>query len=172
MRIKLLGLLMIAGITTLSAQQGIKFGHINTEEVFMAMPELKQIQAQLEAEIKKQEDNLTIMNEDLKKKQEEYQSIASTLSETELSAKQTELMEMNQRLQNFYTLAQQMLQAKEQELKAPLLQKIQNAIEAVGNENGFLYIFEVGSGLPVYHSDKSVDVAPLVKAKLGITTTN
>jgi outer membrane protein len=169
MKIKLLiGFLILTGLTPLFAQQGIKLGHINTEEVFMALPELKTVQAQLEAEYQKQESNLTTMQEDLKTLQDAYVSVAKTLTEQERATKEGELQEKNQRIQNFYTLAQQQLQAKEQELKAPLLQKIQNAIQEVGNENGFLYIFEVNSGFPVYHSDKSVDVAPLVKAKLGI----
>lgn len=150
------------------AQQNLKFGHVNTEEIFMALPELQGIQTQIEEEYKKQESNLTLMQEELKGKQESYMATAKTMTAEERGNVEKELVEMNQRIQNFYTLAQQQLQAKEQELKAPLLLKVQNAIQEVGGEQGFIYIFEAASGLPVYHSDKSIDVGPMVKAKLGI----
>jgi outer membrane protein len=104
----------------------------------------------------------------MKAKQEEYMKLVKTMSAEERAQREDELTQMNQRVQNFYTLAQQLLQSKEQELKAPLLRKVETAIQEVGEENGFLYIFEVTSGVPVFRSAKSVDVNPLVKAKLGI----
>lgn len=169
MKIKvLLSIIIALSCITVSAQTTFKFGHINTEEVFSAMPELAAVQEQLDSEYSKHEANLTTMQEELKKEQEEYINGAESMSEEEKSEKEKGLIEMNQRIQNFYQLAQQQLQAKEQELKAPILQKLENAIQEVGNENGFLYIFESNSGVPVYHSEKSIDVAPLVKAKLGI----
>ncbi|MBN2165509.1 MAG: OmpH family outer membrane protein [Marinilabiliaceae bacterium] len=152
----------------LSAQSTFKFGHINSEEIFTAMPELQEVKKVLDEEYGKHEGNLTTMQEELKKGQEAYIAEAKNMTPEQRATKEKELIEMNQRIQNFYQLAQQQLQEKEQELKAPLIQKLQNAIQQVGNENGFLYIFDSNSGLPVYHSEKSVDVAPLVKAKLGI----
>jgi outer membrane protein len=151
------------------AQQPMKFGHINSQEVLMAMPEIKEIETALEAEQKLKEDQLTTMNEELRNAQQVFMEAAETMSPEERTAKQQELQQMNQKAQNFYMLAQQQLQAKQNELMAPVVQKIKAAIQEVGDENGFLYIFEVASNVPVYRSEKSEDVAPLVKAKLGIT---
>ena len=169
MRIKLALLsFLIAGLIPLMAQQGLKFGHVDTDEIFSALPELQEVQKQLDAEYEKHETSLTTMQEELKAKQQDYMKVAKTLTPTERSAKEKELVDMNKRVQNYYTLAQQQLQAKEQELKAPLMEKVENAIKAVGEEQGFIYIFDSTSGVPVYHSEKSVDIAPLVKTKLGI----
>lgn len=150
------------------AQQPLKFGHVNTEELFAALPELDNVEKLMEVEYKKQESQLTTLQEAMKAKQEEYMKLVKTMSAEERAQREDELTQMNQRVQNFYTLAQQLLQSKEQELKAPLLRKVETAIQEVGEENGFLYIFEVTSGVPVFRSAKSVDVNPLVKAKLGI----
>jgi outer membrane protein len=150
------------------AQQPLKFGHVNTEELFAALPELDLVEKQMEEEYKKQESQLTTLQEAMKAKQEEYMKLVKTMSNEDRAQREEELTQMNQRVQNFYTLAQQLLQSKEQELKAPLLRKVEKAIQEVGEENGFLYIFEVTSGVPVFRSAKSVDVNPLVKAKLGI----
>lgn len=148
--------------------QGLKFGHIDTEAVFTAMPEMALVEKTLEEEYKKQELQLTSLQEQLKTKQDDYTKIAKSLTPEVRAEKEGELMEFNQRIQNFYTLAQQQLQAKQRELQAPLVKKVEQAIQEVGEENGFIYIFEKEAGLAVYNSNKSIDVAPLVKAKLGI----
>ena len=38
----------------------------------------------------------------------------------------------------------------------PILEKANNAIKEVAEENGFIYIFDISRGNPVYFSDKSV----------------
>jgi len=169
-KLKLLSLLLFIG-TVAFAQQPIKFGNVNTQEILMAMPELKNVQTQLESEYKQKENQLTTMQEDLKNQQDAYMKVAETMTPDARADKEKQLQEMGQKVQNFYMLAQQQLKAKEQELRMPLLQKVQAAIQEVGDENGFLYIFEVNSGVPLYHSAKTVDVTPLVKTKLGIKDT-
>jgi len=150
------------------AQQPMKFGHINSGEILQVMPELKQVEKQMEAEFSEKEAQLTVMQEDLKGKQQAYQQVASSLTPAERSVKEKEIMELNQKVQNYYMLSQQQIQAKQNELQAPIIQKLKAAIQEVGDEEGFLYIFELSSRVPVYNSDKSIDIGPKVKAKLGI----
>ncbi len=169
-KLGVLSLLLFIGVLVY-AQQPMKFGHINTQEVLNALPELKIIQTQLEGEYKNKEDQLTTMQEDLKNQQDEYMKVAESMNPQARAAKETELQTLGQKVQNYYLLAQEQLKAKEQELKMPLLQKVQAAIQEVGDENGFLYIFEVAGGMPIYRSEQSIDVTPLVKAKMGITIT-
>jgi len=168
-RLKLLSLLLFVGSVAFAQQ--LKFGNVNTQEILMSMPELKEVQTKLESEFKQKENMLTTMQEDLKKQQDEYMKIAESMTPEARATKEQELQSMGQKVQNFYMLAQQQLQAKEQELKTPLLQKVKVAIQEVGDENGFIYIFEVTSGLTLFHSHETVDVTPLVKAKLGIKDT-
>lgn len=160
--------LLFVGMMPLKAQQGLKFGHIDTEEIFKSLPEMATVEKTLEEEYKKQETQLTALQEQLKVKQEAYIKEAKTLSPDTKAEREKELMDFNQRIQNFYTLAQQQIQAKQQELHAPLVKKVELAIQEVGDENGFIYIIEKEAGFAVYSSNKSIDVAPLVKAKLGI----
>ena len=44
------------------------------------------------------------------------------------------------------------------------------AVETVGDEEGFIYIFQINSQVEVtlYRSSQSVDVTPLVRKKLGL----
>ncbi len=150
------------------AQQQMKFGHINSGEILQVMPELKQIEAEMEAEYSKKEAQLTVMQEDLQGKQQAYQQTVQSLSSAERVVKEQEIMELNQKVQNYYILSQQQMQAKQNELQAPVIQRVKAAIQEVGDEGGFLYIFELSSRVPVYNSEKSIDIGPMVKAKLGI----
>ncbi len=169
-KLGLLSLLLFVGVVVYG-QQPMKFGHINTQEVLNSLPELKVIQAQLETEYKEKENQLATMQADLKTQQDEYVKVAQTMTPQARAEKEKGLQEMGQKVQNYYLLAQQQLQAREQELKMPIAQKVQAAIQEVGDENGFLYIFETASNMPLYRSEKSVDVASMVKVKMGITTT-
>lgn len=49
--------------------------------------------------------------------------------------------------------------------------KVNNAIKLVAQENGFAYILDMSQGSILY-ADPTTDISTMVKAKLGITTTN
>ncbi len=170
MRIKgILFTLLAAILITISASaQELKFGHISVADVVLLMPEYKNIGTVMEQESKKLEGQLKAMQEELKKIELEYEEKYETYTPELRAAKETEYGTMQQRVQEFYSNAQQSLQQKQQELQMPVLEKLRSAIEKVGSENGFLYIFEVDSGLTLFHSQKSVDVTSLVKTELGI----
>lgn len=166
-----IGLALMATTLT-SAQSNLKFGHVSTQAILSSMPELKTIDEQLKAEYDKLEIQLTDMQEALTALQTEYitKMQANTLTPDERSNLETQLQEGDQKVKTFYQQSQQGLQNKEQELKQPLYNKVTVAIEEVGEENGFLYIFEEAGRLTLtlYKSEKSIDVTSLVKTKLGI----
>ncbi len=167
---KVIGILtlILLGVTSMVAQQPMKFGHINSSELVAMMPEIKEIETQLESDYKEKETQLSNMQQELQNKQVEYQQSATALTPNERAQKEQEIGEMSQKIQNYYMLAQQQIKAKQQELRAPIMQKLQTAIQEVGDEQGFLYIFDLASRVPVFNSNQSVDVTPLIKAKLGI----
>jgi outer membrane protein len=148
--------------------QNLKFGHANVQEIMQIMPEFKQMQKNLEEEYNKLENQLATMQEDYQKMQEEYTSNAENLSRQERQQKEQQLMETSQKIQQFYQSTQQQLSQKQQQLQQPIMQKLLGAIEEVGEEGGFIYIFAANSGATVYQSDQSVDVTSQVKEKLGI----
>ncbi len=155
-------------LTTASSAQDLKFGHVSVADIVLLMPEYKNISTVMEAETKKLEAQLTSMREELQKIELEYENSYETYSAEQRQAKEGEYAAMQQRVQEFYAGAQQSLQTKQQELQVPVLDKLRDAIEVVGEERGYLYVFEVNSGLTLFQSEKSEDVTPFVKAKLGL----
>ncbi len=158
----------IMSLSSLSAQTTLKFGHVNSQQLLAAMPEMKTVDEELQAEYSKLEKQLTDMQEALKSIQTDYVTRVNTMAPEERASIEQQIQEGNQKVQMFYQQSQQSLQQKEQELKTPIFNKLTAAIQEVGAENGFLYIFEEAVGVAVYKSEKSVDVSDLVKAKLGI----
>jgi len=108
------------------------------------------------------------MREEYYAKIKEFQDKQATMPESIKQARQSEIGEMEQRISTFNQTAQTDLQKKSQELFAPVIEKVKKAINEVGSENGFIYIFDLSSQSIIYQSPKSNDVTPLVKKKLGL----
>ena len=156
-------------ILCLPAQaQKPKFGHFDSGALIESLPEVKNVQKVLEQEQAKQEAQLTALQEDFSKQIQNYQDKQSSMTEDERIAKEEELQDMQQRIVTFRQTAIQDLQKKQQELIAPISQKVLMAVQQVGVDNGFLYIFERKAGFILATGSQSIDVAPLVKKQLGI----
>ena len=60
-----------------------------------------------------------------------------------------------------------LLEERQEALLKPIVDRAKKAIEEVGKENGYTYIFDSGIGTVLYSQD-SDDIMPLVKKKLGL----
>ncbi len=165
--IKLLLVVVTILVSSSAFAQELKFGHVNIQKLVAELPAKLEADKTLQQEAQKLDSNLKVMNEELEAKYTDYMEKRDTLPELIRATKEKELQEINSRLQNFQAMASQDLQKKEQTLLQPIIESVQKAIDEVGAENGFIYIFDVSSRVVVYHSEKSVDVEELVKAKLA-----
>lgn len=149
--------------------QGLKFGHINSEELIQAMPEFDSASVKLENLQKELVNALDLMSVELNNKSDAYKKDSKNLSDLVKQNKEQELVDMNRRIQEFQNNAQQQLQDKQVEVLQPIYAKVDKVIKDLGKENGFVYIFDVSKGSLLYFDEtKSTDVMSLAKAKLGI----
>jgi outer membrane protein len=150
-------------------QASLKIGHINSQELYTAMPEMDSAQKKLETVAKQYEETLEQLQVEFNKKYEEYTRLTQDPSSVDLilRTKEDELQTLQQRIQGFQQEAQNEITKKRNEFFQPVQEKAQKAINDVGSENGFTYIFDVNAGI-VYAADNTIDVLPLVKKKLGI----
>lgn len=157
---------LLGSLTTFA--QNLKFGHIDSNVLMENMPSRDSAMAVLETEFKEMEGILEDMQVEFNKKYQTYVETQGTMSEIARKTKEQELQELQQRIQAYQVSAQQDLQKREAELLQPIMEEAKKAIEDVAAEQGFIYVFDTGSGVVLYHSDKSQDILPLVKKKLGI----
>jgi outer membrane protein len=163
---KIFAAVLVISITTAASAQELKFGHINIQKVIAELPEKQAADRELESEAKKLQSQLQVMSQELDQKYSNYMEQRDSMSQLIRSTREKEIQDYDQRIQNFNKLAQQSLTQKEQELLEPIVTKVENAIEAVGEEEGFIYIFDMSSQVILYNSEQSVDCENMVKAKL------
>lgn len=143
-----------------------KLGHINSQELLAAMPEIKDMQAKLDTLAAQYEAQFANMQEEFNKKVAEFQQQQSTMTAGVRDFRQQEIVEMEQRIQLFYQTAQKDIQTKQQEYLLPIQQRMLDAIKKVGAAEGCTYVFDAMAML--YISDTATDLMPLVKKELGI----
>jgi outer membrane protein len=158
-------LLLIITASGVSAQ---KFAHINSQELLAAMPESDSAQAMIEKLAANYESQLEEMQVELNKKYDDYLNNRDSYTDLIRQTKESEISDLQSRIQQFETIATQELQNKRTELLRPILDKANGAIKNVAETNNFIYVFDISQGNPIYYSDQSVDILPLVKVKLGL----
>lgn len=154
-------LLPLAG----ASAQTLKIGLVDTNTIIAAHPDTKVAQAKIDETSAKYE-------EEYKKLGQEFQRLYGEIKDDDLPAikerKTKELQDQQLKIQNFEQSAQQHLAQMQQELMAPILQKIKDAIESVGKEEGFSLIQELAPQLNLYYAAPVEDVTAKVRAKLGL----
>jgi len=133
------------------------------------MPEATAMQQQLTDASKKYEDEFAKLREEVDKLYTEYQTIQNDPNTPE-SIKERRVQEIQERaakVDQFRETAQQDLSRLNEQLAAPIQQKITDAISAVGQENGYTFIFPNEQGLLLYKGSDVVDVTPAILKKLG-----
>ena len=146
-----------------------KFGHFNSDDIIPFMNEYKSAQTELE-ELKKQySEELNYMDTEYGKKYEDYEKNRETMPENIRTRREQELMESQQKMQEYYTRCQMELEQKSNDLMNDINSKLLKAVQSVGEEGSYVCIFNIAGGVvPFVSSTLTTDVTEAVKAKLGI----
>ncbi len=161
---KLIILLFILAPVGIYAQE--KLAYINTQEVFGQMPELKDVETKLATKQEEIKKNLAAMEAEYQKKLEEFQKDSTEVTESLLLDRQTQLQQIQSRYETYAQNSSKEFGDYQQQLLAPVQQKLQKAIQKVGADKGYTYILEAGAIL--YTSPSAVNIGDVVKAELGI----
>jgi outer membrane protein len=142
-----------------------KIGHLNGRELLMMMPDRAVIEEQINSQTAEMEKTIVAMQDDYKMRVEEFQQHPEWSNEIK-NEKYNAIIKLEKDMKDFTATAEAELEKKESELLAPVYTKIQEAIQAVAKENGFIYIIDSSQGVLLYEGGE--DVLPLVKKKLAI----
>lgn len=140
-KLLLITVFMLGAVGVANAQ---KIGHIDTSKLVQEMPETKKANSELEkiqktykdeieAEIKKYQDKLT-----------KYTAEEKTQTPETNAKRKAELQQDANRIQQAEQIATQELRKKEVELKEPIYEKAQKAIQDVATAQGIVYVFKIG----------------------------
>ncbi|MDO5510741.1 MAG: OmpH family outer membrane protein [Weeksellaceae bacterium] len=170
--------LFAIGFSTVEAQN---VAHINSNLILEAMPDYQSAQTRLKndadrhrGEVERQQKELQEMYE---KAMTDMQSVQNK-SEAERNAMierlrpiEEQLQTKQQALQQYQNTATQDLQKKEADLLQPIYERVEAAVQAVGQQKNVGYIFDlavtVSSGSMVYFAGGN-DITNDVKKHLGL----
>jgi outer membrane protein len=144
-----------------------KIGYVNFDEIVRLMPEFKTAQTAVETYQKQFYDQLNVMNTEYQSKGKEFQSTQATMTDAVRSAKQTELADIQKRMQDYQTNAQQQVEAKTNELLKPITDKVKDAVTAVSKTKGYNYVYNSAQTQFIV-APETDDMTLAVKAQLGI----
>ncbi len=159
--------LFLMGPATVMAQTEAKFGHINTSELLRMMPEREEAVASLERYAQDLEQTFMSMQTEFQTKYEDFLENQESFSQLVRQSRERELQSLQERIMEFQESAQQDIMEQEERLLNPLIQKARAAIEKVGRDHGFTYIFDTSGGSIIF-SENGTDIMPMVRAELGL----
>jgi outer membrane protein len=156
-----------------SKDQPLKIGYVKIEYIFNLLPDNKQLESDYKAFEKQLKNNLEKKLVELQGKAQLLEKGYETMSEPVKKQKEAELRQLQVTFQNLDMEAQESLANKHVELLKPIQVKIQKAVAAVAEENGYTHIFnsDIGGLSILVYAEENSDISDLVIKKLGITAT-
>ena len=162
----MVGFLFLAN-TTASAQ---KIGYVNSVLILSNYPAAvkadKDIVAFQEGLLAQGKTKAEALQAKFEKYSKEVQ--AGNLAPIEVQKREQEVQKDQQALAAFEQEVLAKVQKKREELFSPVLQSVQQAIDAVAKEKGYQFIFDTSVSNIILHGEESDDIYDLVAAKLGI----
>ena len=160
-------LFALIGTFSTAAIAQSKVGHINSQDILAALPARVTAEKKAQDFAAEKQKMIEAMYAEYQTSAQKYQNLPAEATQTERTSLQKSILEMEGRIQNAETQARQDIAAMELELITPMLTQVQDAINAVAKANGFSYVLDTSTGVVVYF-DGGEDLAPLVKANLGL----
>ena len=163
----ILVLLLTCLIAPSFAQSKAKFGHLDYGAIIKLIPGVDTAQTVLENFQKELQTEGEQMAAEFKKKNAEYEALASNPSTAPaiLKIKKDDLEKQYKKIEDFSNLMQEEIQKKQLELLKPFQDALLKAIEKVAKEGNFTYIFDTST---LINYEKGEDIGPKVKEVLGI----
>ncbi len=159
-------LTLLLGSITLNAA-GQKLAHVNRSQILQNMPEVQKAQKNLKSYSKELETQVQQLLKEYRNKTKNFQKNRKSMSVTERKDEQRALKSLEERIQKFRKDAQKQVSQKRSELLKPIMENINNAIQAIAKEKGYTYVFDASQGSVLY-AEESRNITPLVKQRLDM----
>lgn len=150
-----------------TANAQAKFGYLNAMGVLLDLPEISQVNKELESYASDLEAELTSMVEKYQGMVKKYEEEKDKYSPTIRSLREKELMDEQSRIQRTQAAFEEELEEKRNLLLQPLLTKVDEAIKAVARKRNLTFVFDSSKGMLLF-ADESLDITNDVREQLGL----
>ena len=166
-RIGVLLILITPIISDALNAQTLKIGYADPEVIITYMPEYQTVQQQMAVEYRTSQEALQALAEDFQERVEKYQKQQPLLSVARQAEREQELAQLQAEIQTSAAAKDQELAKKQEEMMAPLLERVQTVIDEVAVEKGLDIIIRSPALLYV-NEDHVVNLNIEIAQKLGI----
>jgi outer membrane protein len=162
--IKLVGAALLAAILALPAVglADIKIGVVDTADILSKSAEWKRAQDAVKRKVEEMGRPLDQRRQDINKQLQELEQQAQVMKDDARKRRAEEIQKKLQELQKSAADADKSLAQYEEKEKAPILQKLQAAVEAVAKDEKLDIVFQ-NQGL--FLNNKSLDITEKVRSR-------
>ncbi|MCX7983945.1 MAG: OmpH family outer membrane protein [Bacteroidetes bacterium] len=167
MRWTIIAVCLLVGVSVLSAQQ--KLGYFNSEAIIKQLPEAQEAQKQLDKLVEEWQSELTRMQNEWKKKFEEYDRRKLIMTDQRRAEAEKELRELDQAIVNFRNQKfgqNGELFIKQNDLMKPVQDRIFKALQDVAKEEGYDFVFDKSGDILLLYTNEKYDLTQKVLDKL------
>ncbi len=146
-----------------------RIGYIDSERIFREYEAASEAKRAFNEEVEKYRAKADTMKRELQKAEEEYEAQKPMLSEEARAAKEQEIAGLRKRFTDFTQSVwgeHGKLELKQQELLAPLVKKINEAVKKIAEKEGYTMILDVAERSIVY-AEPGLDITDEVIAELN-----
>ncbi|MBD3616158.1 MAG: OmpH family outer membrane protein [Gracilimonas sp.] len=123
----------------------VKIGYANPVRILNALPAVEEVDQQVEALIEESDQTLAQKATELQSRFTDYESTMSNLSEQERATREEELLEMNEQFEQDRETMMNQIRQRRSELMAPIIERMNTAMEEVAQEMGLDLILNEGT---------------------------
>ena len=156
-----------------TAATPLKIGYTSMDYLLQNLPDAKDIQNKLTIQRTQLENESNRMKKEFEDKYKAYEAGQAQMSEVIRADREKELQNLQTRFQEFGRTAETTLQQKQSQLVGPVLQKIQQNVDAVARENGYSHVFNLdagaGTAVILLYAPEDGNISDMVLKKMGVT---
>lgn len=169
-RLVIAALVCLFTFPSMLSAQSVKFGHVKLQDIIIAMPDYKQAIDSINKVSQRYENQADRLQVEINKIYNEILEMQASgeVDTLMLQTKFNLFQQMQKNYEDFQTNAGEKLNQLQGNLLNMIRTKVQTVVSQVAKEMDLFYVFDTSTGNPIYTSEKSIDIAPQVKTKLGI----
>jgi outer membrane protein len=139
-------LAMVLCLPCAVAAQGLKIGYINSQSILADAPGAKEAQAQFDTDMQSYKAEVQQMATELENLVKQYETQQAMLSPAAKQTREADIRGKQQAYQERLAAIDQRAAQRQQELVQPVMDRINQVIEAFRAEQGYSLIFDVSAG--------------------------
>lgn len=164
-------MIVLTACLSVAANAQMKIGYFSSEAIMKELPDAIDAQAQLDKLVADWQQELTKMQDEWKKKYDEYDKRKLIMTDQRRAETERELQDLDKKIvdyrnQNFGQNGE--LFKKQSELMKPVQDRIFKAVQDVALDEGYDYVFDKSGDILLMYANEKYDLTQKIFAKLKV----